>query len=233
MAGGSPRAPRIRDILLGVIALVALTVALINLAVLVKAVGNALLIIPSALGVVRQVTRDEVFTYNLATSPTEVGFGRPGRYAIYAYDYDLLTTSDGLEEAGAPPWITLVSRTTGEAVPIAFTGRGLRPYDTILAKGRPVLTFVITRPGAYLMYHPARQADLSIVRDYVTGRERAIAAAYLVQIGVLVGPPAVLLTRRYLARRQVRRAAQRAKREETDAFWQRRQREGGTWRRPP
>ncbi len=233
MAGGTPRAPRIRDILLGLIALVALTVVLVNLAVLIKLVGNALLVIPSALGVVRQVTRDEVFTYDLVTSPTEVGFGQPGCYAVYAYDYDLLTTSDALEEAGAPPWITLVSRTTGEAVPIMFVGRGLRPYDTVLAKGRPVLTFVITRPGAYLMYHPARRADLAIVRDYITGQERTIVAAYLVQIGVVVGPPAILLTRRYLARRHVRREAQRARREQADAFWQRRQREGETWRRPP
>jgi hypothetical protein len=217
---------------LAIVALVVLLVVFINLGAVVKVVGAGLMVIPSALGIVQRVSSQEVLTYDLSKSPTDVGIGRPGRYAVYAYDYDLLTTSDQLDQSMGEPWITLKSQTTGEAVPVTFVSRGMRAYDTPLAKGRPVLSFVINRPGVYVMLHPAKPATISIVRDYVTGKERTITLAFLAQTAVVVIPLMFLSTRRYLVRRSARKAAQRQRRAETDAFWREQAQRSQTWRRP-
>jgi len=203
-----------------VVVLVTLIFAFINLGAVVKVVGAGFMLIPSALGIVQRVSPAEVLAYDLSRTPTLVGIGQPGRYAVYAYDYDLLTTSDQLEQAGAAPWITLKSQITGESVPVAFVKRGMRAYDTYLAKGRPVLTFVISKPGMYVMLHPAKLATISIVRDYVTGKERTLTLAFLAQIALILLPLTFLSTRRYMARHGARKAAQRQRREESDAFWQ-------------
>jgi hypothetical protein len=232
VAGPSGRTPRIRDIVLAIVALVVLLVVFINLGAVVKVVGAGLMVIPSALGIVQRVSSQEVLTYDLSKSPTDVGIGRPGRYAVYAYDYDLLTTSDQLDQSMGEPWITLKSQTTGEAVPVTFVSRGMRAYDTPLAKGRPVLSFVINRPGVYVMLHPAKPATISIVRDYVTGKERTITLAFLAQTAVVVIPLMFLSTRRYLVRRSARKAAQRQRRAESDAFWREQAQRSQTWRRP-
>jgi hypothetical protein len=232
MSGSASRSPRLRDIFLGITAVVAAIIALINLGAVVKFVGAGLMVLPSALGIVERVGPREVFVYDLSTSPTSVGIGQPGRYAVYAYDYDLLTMSDEMQVAKAAPWITLKSEVTGEKVPVAFVSRGLRLYDTYLAKGRPVLSFVITRPGAYVMLHPAKPSRISIVRDYVTGKERTLTAAMSVQIAAIVLPLLFIFGRRHLARRSARKAAQRRKREENDAFWRDRAQEPHKWQRP-
>jgi hypothetical protein len=219
MAWSTTRTPRLRDILLAVVALVALIVAFINLGAVVKFVGAGLLLIPSGLGIVQRVGVEDISTYDLSSSPTLLGISQPGRYAVYAYDYDLLTMSDQLEEAKAEPWITMKSQITGEAVPVTFVERGMRMYDTPLAKGRPVLSFVIDKPGVYVMLHPSKQATISIVRDYVTGKEGILTLIYLVEIGLLLMPLMLILLRRYTARREARKRAQEAARERGEAFW--------------
>jgi hypothetical protein len=232
VAGSTGRTPRIRDIVFAIVALVVLLFAFINLGAVVKLVGAGLMVIPSTLGIVQRVTAQEVFAYDLSKSPTDVGIGRPGRYAVYAYDYDLLTMSDQVEQSGGAPWITLKSQVTGEAVPVTFVSRGMRAYDTPLAKGRPVLSFVIDRPGVYVMLHPAKPVTISIVRDYVTGKERTLTLAFLAQIAVVVIPLMFLYTRRYLTRRSARRTAQRQRRAESDAFWREQAQKNQTWRKP-
>jgi hypothetical protein len=215
-----------------VVVLSALIFAFINLGAVVKIAGAGLMLIPSALGIVHQVSPHEVFTYNLSTSPTLVGISQPGRYAVYAYDYDLLSLSDNLEQSGAAPWITLKSQITGEAVPVTFASRGMRAYDTPLAKGRPVLSFVIEKPGMYVMAHPARPVVISIVRDYVTGHEPTLTLVFLAQIAVILLPLMFVYTRGYLARRNARKAAQQQRRAESDAFWRDRAQKGQTRRGP-
>jgi hypothetical protein len=232
VAGSTGRTPRIRDIVFALVALVVLLFAFINLGVVVKLVGAGLMVIPSTLGIVQRVSPQEVFSFDLSKSPTDVGIGRPGRYAVYAYDYDLLMMSDQHEQSGGAPWITLKSQVTGEAVPVTFVSRGMRAYDTPLAKGRPVLSFVIDRPGVYVMLHPAKPVTISIVRDYVTGKERMLTLAFLAQIAVVVIPLMFLYTRRYLIRRSARRTAQRQRRAESDAFWGEQAQKNQTWRKP-
>jgi len=232
MAGLTSRSPRFRDILFGIIALVVLIVAFINLGAVAKLAGAGFMVIPSALGIVQQVSPKEIFTVGLSRSPTLVGISQPGRYAVYAYDYDLLMTSDQLEQANAAPWITLKSQITGETAPVAFVKRGMRPYDTYLAKGRPVLSFVVAKPGVYVMTHPSQPVRISVVRDYVTGNERTFTLAILAQIALVITPAVIVTSRRYLARREARRRSQRETRDRAEAFWRREVRGDETWRRP-
>jgi hypothetical protein len=232
MAGSTTRTPRFRDIAIGVAAVAVLLVALINLGAVVKFAGNGLMVIPSLLGIVHRVGAEEISTYDLAVSPTVMGISQPGRYDVYAYDYDLLTMSDQIEASRAAPWITIRSEVTEQPVPVEFVGRNLKPYDTYLAKGRPVLSFVIPQPGVYVMTHSTKRSSISVVRDYVTGNERTIDLAFAVQIGLVAIPVVVLFARRYLARREALRKSQRETRQRAEAFWQREVDGPEVWRRP-
>ena len=232
MTFSDPKPARFRDIIFAVLILVVALVVFINLGVAIKAVGYGLMVIPSALGIAHQVGPTEVVTYDLSASPTLVGFGRPGRYAVYVYDSDLLTVSDQLELSGAPPWITLESQTTGEKVPVTFVTRGLRPYDTLLAKGRPALSFVITEPGFYVMRHPTRSFGISIVRDYVTGKEKLLVTIFLIEIVLVSMPVSLPAVRRYLARREAQKRSQEEARKRLNRVRERDDRSAETWRRP-
>jgi hypothetical protein len=232
MTFSAPKAPRFRDMIAAVVALILLVFAFINLGVVVKLIGAGLMVIPSALGVVHQVGPQEIFAYDLSSSPTTLGIGRPGRYSVYAYDYDLLTVSDQLVQSGALPWITLESQASGEKVPVTFVTRGLRLYDTPLAKGRPALSFVITQPGSYIMRHPTKPTTIWVVRDYITGKEKLVTAVFLIEIALVAIPVGLPFMRRYLARRAARKRSQQEARRRLETARQREERPAETWRRP-
>lgn len=213
--------PRLRDIVAGiVVAAVALT-AFVNLGDVVKLAGAPFLLLPSALGITRMVTRAEISQVSLASTPSLVAFPRAGRYAVYTSDYDLLTTSDTLEQSGAPAWLTIRSRETGTQVPATLVHRGLRPYDTFLARGRPVITFTIPRPGIYELIHPAKPSLIFVLPDYTTGREKAIVLACWAQVAAIAVPLSLWFGLPRLSRRQTELLQKRKKRDEAEAAWQR------------
>ena len=220
MVGGY-RSPRLRDIGLAILALLAGLLIFLHLADVVKLAGSVLLIVPSALGVVHRATGADVRHLNLASLPPRIELAGAGRYSVYTADYDLLTISDTIEESNASPWLTVELARTGEQVPLSFMGRGLRPYDTPLARGRPVLTFLAPAAGLYELTGTRRNADIYLVRDYVTGREKVIVLAYWGQLA-LIGVVLFLAFGRSRWRRwQAHKADQRARREEAELFWQR------------
>jgi hypothetical protein len=218
---GEPPSPRYRDIglalLIGTIALI----AFLKLGDLVKQAGAVLYFLPARLGLLQQADRAEVWRYQLNTMPEMISFSEPGRYAVYTNDYDLLSISFTLARAEAKPWITVVAVDNGERIPLEFVERGLRPYDSHLAPGRPVMIFTIPRSGFYRLEHSKRPAIIGIARDYLTGREGVSAAVFVAELLLVVGPVGLVFGRRYGRRRGVRRQAQRQRRAEADAAFRR------------
>ena len=100
---------------------------------------------------------------------------------------DLLAITDSLINANGNPWLKVKALDNGEKIPATLIDRGLRLYDTPYARGRPVVNFAITRPGAYELTHPRRNITMSIVPDYSTGRETLFTLIYLVQIALVAG----------------------------------------------
>ncbi len=174
---------RIRNIVLGILLFMVILCALCNLSSTMKQVGNAFLFIPSQLGLLQRVKPAEVHTIDLRTpSPKLLDITRPGRYAVFTDDYDILMSN----VLNGPVWLQVRSHTTGEKVNVVSVNRGARPYDTALAAGRPIFSFEVTAPGVYEVAYFFRFASISIVPDYTTGKEAVIVLAYIVQIALIL-----------------------------------------------
>lgn len=215
------RAPRFRDIGLGVLIVVIALVALLQLGSVVKLAGAALYWLPVQLGLLRQANASQVWRYDLRTLPEVISFPAAGRYLVYTGDYDLLVVTDALREKELTPWLVVSDADTGQPVPAYYVKRGMRVYDSHLAPGRPVFGMEIARAGLYSLASPHRPAEIALVRDYVTGNERRIVSIFMVELLLLVAPLAWFYGRPYLLRQRSLRARQRARRAEVDVFFER------------
>ncbi len=213
------RDPKIRNILIGIALFAVFLVTVCSLPQVVKTLGTGLLYLPSRLGLVEIAPRDQVKAYEMRTSPPELTITRPGRYSAYTDDYDLLVLTDELNLQGAEPWLVVTDPVTGSRVHLAGVVRGLMPYDSPYAAGRPVFTFDVPQPGVYALTYPRRAAVFYIVPDTTTGKERIIWLAYIVQLAILA-LAAGLPYWRALAKRRARLAAILPPRPpQAEAFW--------------
>jgi hypothetical protein len=214
---------RIRNVILGGI-VIAVFLAIINVSPeAIKLAGALFLYIPDKLGLIEQVASEDTHIIHLASDMTLLEITESGRYAMYTADTYLLRATLNTKI----PWLVMTAQATGEQIAVSVVERGLRPYDTPVAKGRPIFTFEIETPGVYEISHPVRETSpiISIVPDYTTGQEATITLAYLLQIALIV----VLASIPYYLRKQPKRdlieALQQQKRDQSDAFWQARTQE--------
>lgn len=213
MANESYRPPRVGTIGLGIGLFVVLLILVCSLSQGVKWAGAALLFLPERLGLAEPVHRAEITPLDMQISPLQVSFAYAQAYHIYTSDYDLLVISDVLAQSDAPAWLTVIQSGTDARVQVTILGRGLMPYDSPLAAGRPVLAMQIEEAGSYILDFPTRKATMTIVPDRTTGREAAILTTFAVQLAVLAAPLAVALYRRELRLRGLLRASRRSSRE--------------------
>ncbi len=214
-------APKIRPIVFGIILFILFLTVMCSLSDLVKFIGYPFLWVPEKLGLIQVIHPDDVTTIHMADGGTStVNFTAPGWYQVYINDYDLLLASDDLANRGGKPWIN--ARTpSGESAAIAFISRGLRPYDSPFAKGRPVLAIQVTELGDYQLRHPSKAADFSIVPDYSTGNEFTIYFFYALEIGLLLLPFAYLIRRSRVRLTQRVQSVKQLKRIDGNDFWKR------------
>jgi hypothetical protein len=209
MTTESYRPARLRTIGLGIAAFAVILLALCSLSQGVKWVGSVLLFLPERLGLVRTVRPGEVLDLEMSRSPTQVTFARAGRYQVYTADYDLLVISDQLARSDSPPWVAITPADSEPPVLVTYIQRGLLPFDTPYASGRPVLEIEIPEPGAYILDYPTRGATMSLAPDYAGGHEGLIYAAIGAQILILALPFGLVFLRREQRTRQLLRAKRR------------------------
>jgi hypothetical protein len=213
MTSESYRPPRLRTIGLGIAFFVLLLILVCSLSQGVKWAGAALLFLPERVGLTEPVHRAEVTTVDMQVSPQPFAFPEAQAYHVYTSDYDLLVISDELARSRAPAWLTITRAETGAHVPVTILGRGLMPYDSPWAAGRPVLAVQIGQAGTYVLDFPTRKAKMTLVPDRTTGREPLIFTAFAVQLAVLAAPFALALYRRELRLRDRLRARRRSSQE--------------------
>ena len=187
-----------------------------------KIAGSPFLFIPGALGIIQTVGPEDVRKVEMADSPTIVRLLQPGLYAVYVEDADLLTITDALINVNGNPWLKVKALDTGEKIPATLIDRGLRLYDTPYARGRPVINFAITRPGAYELTHPRRNITMSIVPDYATGHETLFTLVYLVQIALLAGTFVFFWRRRTRTEYAAAKTERDAWIKRANAYWEKR-----------
>ena len=215
----SYRPPSVRAIVVGVFLTLLLCVIGWSLGSVAKLVGSLFLFLPDQLGIVRQVERAEVISFDLTHSPTIVDLPAAGRYAFYIADVDLLTITDQIMETDAAPWLAVKALDGGRTLPVTFIRRGMALYDTPFAAGRPVMSFDAPSAGRYEVSHLARPAVAAIVPDYTSGHETVLLLVYLVQITIVLGVPSLWYYLRHREQWEMTTALRAQRRIETDAFW--------------
>ncbi len=217
---GEPSAPTFRAMLVGIAIVIIAMMLVCALGDVLKIVGSPFLFIPGALGIVQTVGPEDVRTVPMADSPTIVRLMRPGLYAVYIDNADLLAITDSLINANGNPWLKVKALDNGEKISATLIDRGLRLYDTPYARGRPVINFAITRPGAYELTHPRRTITMSIVPDYSTGRETLFTLIYLVQIALVAGIVVFFWRRRTRTERTAAKTEREAWITRANAYWE-------------
>ncbi|MCX6025190.1 MAG: hypothetical protein NTY23_02845 [Chloroflexi bacterium] len=219
MTSSSYRDPTIRNVILGILLFAVFLVAVCSLPQVVKTLGAGLLYLPSRLGLVEMVHRDQIQAIDMRSSPPQVDLPQARRYAVYTDDYDLLVMSDEILRIGAEPWLVVLS--PGSHAELRLTGveRGLMPYDSPYAAGRPVFTFEVLEPGVHDLIFPRRAATFYILPDTTSGKERLILLAYAVEVAIL-GTAVGLPYWRAVRNRRARLAAMLPPRPaQADEFW--------------
>jgi hypothetical protein len=191
----------------------------------VKLAGAPLQVLPTLLGITPLITQQEVRPIDLYERSVIVLLTRPGNYAIYSDDQQVLLRTGMMEEATgmSRTWVSIKTVESGEAVPGSYIARGAAPWDPLIVPGRPLMTFVIAEPGRYEIEYPPQSGTVSFAPDYTTGREAIILLTWAAQI-VTVTLIVVLLSlprirRRRQAQRQLDQVLDR-KRAAAEAFWQ-------------
>jgi hypothetical protein len=182
------QSPKIKSIFLGILLFVILMVVFSLIGDLVKATGYVFMFLPDKAGLVRQVKGEEINLLERDKRLSFVALQQPGYYFLYTDDLDLLEMADQISGVKSEPWLSVIEQSSGRRVSVEFVTRGLQIYDTPLAKGRPVFRFEIKTPGRYQFNHPARQANLALVPDYITGNEEVILFFIVLQV-LIIGIP--------------------------------------------
>ena len=142
-------------------------------------------------------------------------------------DYDLLIISDSLRDVNENienaedlhSWLTVQPIDSGETLPIGYIHRGLMPFDSLLAQGRPVLNFEIKTPGRYELKYSTRQALFYVLPDYTTGKERTIYLIYVVEFALLLIPIWMLYSGFSQRRKEKTQEIQNLKQIRGEDFW--------------
>jgi hypothetical protein len=227
MTSGLPKPPTITSIILGILACVVSILAIGQIDAITKWTGAALTFIPAQLRILKMVTPSQVLSVDFSTSPTIVDFPKTGAYNLYTDNYDLLAITDALMVKQNPAWLNIHEMGQEELLPVLYVTRGLVPYDTPFAAGRPIYYFVIPAPGQYVIEHPRRPTNVYFVPDYTTFHEARFIIAFAVEIILLL---ALILWLWYRRQKHHLSAAARMRKErraEVEKFWQeRRERRG-------
>jgi len=200
VSAGAPPNPSYRSIFVGVLLAVLLLAAVLRIADIVKLAGAALMFVPARLGLVDVVARDQVIQLDFSASPTPVDFVAAGHYLLYTNNYDLLVINDAVLESDAPPWLSATAA-SGDAVELELVERGLIPFDTPLARGRPVARLLIPAGGQYSLVHPRRPTQVHVVPDYITDRIGFLTFVSVIEVAIAGVAAFSFTSRRTRARR--------------------------------
>jgi len=189
---------------------------------LVKGVGHTLLLAPEELKLVQRVSPDEVISFPLFRGRWTSQQFKPGRYLVFTNDPGLLlsiASAEARQRESVESWLEMrPANDKTKACDVVPVHRGLRPYDTPYAKGRPVLRFFISEAGAYEMLYSigGRATVVSVVPDRTSGNELLIAGLCLVQVAIPVTPLCLYVRRRWKRAIAIRRITQREQRHRAD-----------------
>jgi hypothetical protein len=221
MANQGYKPPGFLPIVGGVILFIVLLGLACSISTTVKAIGYGLLYVPSKLGWVEVPGPESIRRLDLVSTPVLARFDKPGTYEVFTSSYELLSISLQLEASSTTSWFHVVSVDTGKPSQIYNVTRGLMPFDSPFAEGRPVLRVSIDEPGMYRLSFPTPPAArVYFVPDTTTGKEWLIWLIYLGEVGLIVGVPGWFYIRSWRSEAEDLAAMRSAWRVRADSFWE-------------
>jgi hypothetical protein len=212
--------PGVFAIIFGILAAFILLIMILSLADVVKWIGAAFLFIPDQLGMVDTVKRSEVYEIDLSAEERILPVETPGKYAVFTSDYDLLTIAQALGDTNSSStWLKLIDPATGDVQALQSISRGLRPYDTPLAEGRPIFIFEVEKPVTFDITASRRPASIFVVPDYTTGKEPLIIFAYILELAIIVIVLGMIIGRKKRAANQKIKEVKNLKHIQGNDFW--------------
>lgn len=220
MSADSYRPSSIRAIVLGIIAFIIILSIFCGLAEVIKSVGAPFLILPEKLGWIPDVSRDDVVTVNMENKAIQINFDRTGDFVVYAYNYDLLVMTDELAKANAIPWMKIENTQSGQQIAVDYIQRGLTPFDSSNARGRPIFHFIVPEKGNYRISYPSRQVLLYFLPDQVTGNMGIILFCFVIQVIILAIPVGTFFNARRKKQKAKLDEIRNLKKTSDEKFWQ-------------
>ena len=221
---GLPKRPTCLSIGLGISLFILVLLAFFRIPDIVKYTGAALMFMPAKLGIIDMVMPQDVVPISIERSPSTLTISKPGRYAFFTGNLDILMINDAIAGTDNKPWLNMQAVETETKVEMTMVERGLSFFDTPFAQGRPVLLFAIVEPGAYRMFHPTRPGDyLYLVPDVTTGKESFLVFVIFAEIVLVVGAVFFVFRRRIATGRQRRREEIEKNRARVEQTWKKRQ----------
>ena len=219
MSTGLPKPPTFSSIILGISLFVIVLLAFLKIPDVIKFSGTVLMYVPAKLGLIDLVMPEDIILLPLEENPSLITIPSPGQYVMYLNNYDMLVVHDAITEKGADPWIKIRLIELDTQVKLTLINRGLAWYDTPFARGRPVITFTIEKPGTYQFTHPARQDYMYLLPDTVSGKESQITFWVLAEIALIGGVVFYIFRRRTASTREKRLKIQADNRARVDDTW--------------
>jgi hypothetical protein len=187
---------------------------------LVKRGGDILAIIPDKLGLVHRVQPTEVRPLKFLVGNSVKEWFDPGKYLVFADSVELFMTGTlGEKVKISAKELIEVRGIDGKPAQSLVTSleRGVRPYDTPAAAGRPIFRIDIKEAGSYgITSTVGGDIRMSIVPDRASGREYFIAALFLIQIAILLSPLCAYCAFRLRKSRTTQRRLQKEQRFRAD-----------------
>ncbi len=221
MANQGYKPPGLLAIIGGVVVFVVLIGLACSISTTVKLIGYGLLYVPSRLGLVDVPRPETIQRLDLVSTPVNAYFKDSGTFEVFTSNYELLSVSMQMESSTSTSWFHVADPTTGERYPVDSIRRGLMPYDTPFAEGRPVLRFSIDTPGLYQLSFPTPPAaSLYFVPDTTTGKEWLIWLIYSGEVGLIFGVPGWFYFRGWRKESEDLAAMRKSMRVRADSFWE-------------
>lgn len=214
------RPPGFLAIIGGVIMFLILVGLACSISATVKILGYGLLYVPSRMGLVEVPRPEDIQRLDLITTPVDAHLD-PGTYEVFTSNYELLSISMQFESPTSTSWFHVADAATGERNEIEQVLRGLMPYDTPFAEGRPVLRFTIDKAGLYRLSFPTPPAaSVYFVPDTTTGKEWLIWLIYIGEVGLILGVPGWFTIRGWRREAEDLAEMRKARRARADSFWE-------------
>lgn len=207
------------DALIGLFFMIAFMLAWVKIDEFVKLVGLPFGVIPNAIGITERVDKRDIQEFPIRNNETLIiDFENEGPYYIYkSFYYDFWNGPN-----------IYVKEPNAKIEPGSNRPRF---YDTINAQGLPAYKLFIPKPGKYTFFFPAKQTNdfeynplsrpyiISIVPDYISGKEDVYRNAYNIQFLLLaLISGGIYYNKRYLPNKKRKQEKQVSQKEKRDAF---------------